>query len=238
MPYNYGMIVESVEEEETPESMRKHTTLGKQVPKYGRFTAQHRHVLAVVLGIAVAVVVLLAAAVVFIARNDTTAPERKNNGNPSPEIANQTEPEGLAGRTFYRDDTRYVTKLTVTYRENGDEHTAMLLKRIATQPGTTWLIGPNDSDPTAERDIREVVRTSAEAAEQGTVNIYQLYAIPRRDACARFSGGGFSTAYEYLTWLDRVIAELETDAIFALEADAVGHAAQENCLSPQETNER
>jgi endoglucanase len=68
--------------------------------------------------------------------------------------------------------------------------------------------------------------------------VYQLYAIPKRDACAQFSQGGFQTSAEYLGWLDQILAALKTDAVFSVEADSVAHMVDGKCLSPQQVGDR
>lgn len=147
-------------------------------------------------------------------------------------------PSLLTGRSFYNDPTRTVAQQATQLQDNGDSETARLLRIIADQPGTSWLTGPTDSDPQAERDITLVARTSAEAAAQGKVAVYQLYAIPRRDACAAYSKGGFTTGEAYLNWVDRIIAALAGEAIISVEADAIAQTVMGSCLDQAQTDER
>lgn len=145
----------------------------------------------------------------------------------------------LSNKKFYRDDTRQVAKLAATYQKEGKVAEAELLNRIASQPGTTWLTGPFDGDPAANRDIKTVERTSGEAAVQGTVPIYELYAIPGRDACAGYSKGGFQKSGDYLSWINRLTQAFKTNVIISLEADAIAHTiGNTSCMSPQQKEER
>lgn len=145
----------------------------------------------------------------------------------------------LSNRKFYRDDSRQVTKLVAQYQGEGKVAEAELLSRIASQPGTTWLTGPSDGDPSANRDIKTVERTSGEAAAQGTVPMYELYAIPGRDACAGYSKGGFQEASDYLSWVGRLTRAFKTDVVISLEADAIAHTiGDSSCISAQQKEER
>lgn len=137
----------------------------------------------------------------------------------------------LEGKKFYVDTSRQVVQLASQYAEQGNQDDAALLRKIANQPGTTWLVGPSESDPRADSDIQRVARTSAEAAEADTTPVYQLYAIPGRDACAEFSKGGFATDKDYLAWIDRILNELKTPAVFTVEADAIGHTIRTDCVN-------
>lgn len=150
----------------------------------------------------------------------------------------RTSPALLAGREFYNDPTREVTQLTEMFRSSGNATSENLLRKISDQPGTTWLIGPSDSDPLAQRDIDAVERTSKAAFEQGKVVTYQLYAIPRRDACADYSKGGFSNAAQYADWISRIVGALKGEAIFFVEADAIAQTVMNNCQSRSEVIER
>lgn len=144
----------------------------------------------------------------------------------------------LAGRKFYTDNSRPVTKLASEYRQSGRQTDAMLLDRIASQPGTTWLTGPSEGDPKAEKDIEAVKRTSKEAAVAGAVPVYQLYAIPKRDACAAHSKGGFPNSAAYLAWVDRIVTALQTEAVFAVEADAIAHTIHSDCMNAGQIADR
>lgn len=140
--------------------------------------------------------------------------------------------------TLYRDDTRGVTVTEKAFRQANRIADADSLKVVSSEPGVTWLVGPNTGDKTAQRDIEIVSRTSAEAASQGTTPVYQLYAIPQRDACAEYSKGGFASPSEYLNWIDQIVAALNTRAIFLIEADSIATIAASNCLSPTQAQER
>ncbi len=144
----------------------------------------------------------------------------------------------LANRKFYIDNSRSIARLARQYRLEGKIENVVLIDKIAAQPGSTWLTGPSTNDPTATRDINEVKRTSAEAAAQGSVPVYELYAIPHRDVCAGYSQGGFKTDVAYLQWLDQILASLKSDAIFTVEPDAVAHIVGNKCMSPEQANDR
>ncbi len=144
----------------------------------------------------------------------------------------------LSGRSFYIDNSRSVTKTAEEYRAQGEKGNAALLGKIASQPGTVWLTGPSADDPTAAGDITTVTRTSAEALAKSQVPIYQLYALPNRDACASYSKGGFPTSDAYLVWLDTILASLKTTAVFSVEADGIAQTIHGNCLSRQQIDER
>ncbi len=144
----------------------------------------------------------------------------------------------LQGKSFYIDQNREVSRLADKYRAEGNQQDAGLLDKISQNPGTVWLTGPTPEDPAATSDINQVKRTSAEASRQGTVPIYQLYAITDRDACAEYSQGGFKTSSEYLDWLDRILMSLSSEAVFSVEADAVGHMLQDGCMTPSEIADR
>lgn len=149
------------------------------------------------------------------------------------------EPSGpLAGYNFYIDKSREVNKQADAYRSSGDTTNAMLLEKIASQPTAIWLTGPTATDPLASNDLELVVRTSKEALSLNSVPLYQLYAIPNRDACAEFSNGGFKTEAQYLNWLKNILDSLQTKAIFGIEADSIGHTLNSNCLSQAQINER
>lgn len=144
----------------------------------------------------------------------------------------------LSGRKFYVDNTRAITKLAAEYRKNDNTADAQALNRVAEQPGAIWLTGPSPGDPTANRDIQTVKRTSSEAARQGTLPAYQLYALPGRDACAAHSKGGFTTENDYLKWVKRIQQALKTDAIISLEADSIAHTINSDCLKTDQIEAR
>ncbi len=140
----------------------------------------------------------------------------------------------LAGKVFYRDDARLVTQLAIQNRDTGSATIANDLSKIAQQPGTTWLVGPNQSDPAADNDIGTVIRTSTEAAAAASTPVYELYAIPQRDACAAYSKGGFENNDDYLVWIDRILSSLKTPAVFLVETDAIANIVADRCLSNEQ----
>jgi len=144
----------------------------------------------------------------------------------------------LSNRTFYRDTTRAANVYADRYRADGNLADAALMNKIASQPGATWLVGPSPDDPSGARDIAAVERTSREAAAQGTVPIYQLYALPGRDACAAYSKGGFQTEADYLAWLEKILGTLHTDAVINIEADSIAQTINSTCMSAAQAASR
>ena len=156
----------------------------------------------------------------------------------TPKTGSSATDNPLDGINLYRDDTRIVTQVEKEFRMANRISDADSLKVISSEPGTTWLVGPNPGDPTAEQDIRTVNRTSSEAKSQNTTPVYQLYAIPQRDACADYSKGGFSSANDYLNWIDRILGSLNTPAVFLIEADSIAAIAAKDCLSSTQVEQR
>ncbi len=159
--------------------------------------------------------------------------------SPSPTIPiiekkSPDDPALLSGRMFYADPERQV----VAAADAAAPETASLLRVIADQPEAVWLNGPTADDPTAERDIATVARTSAAAAERGQVVLYQLYAIPNRDACAEYSKGGFASPALYHDWVQRIAGNLAGEAVFAVEADAIAQTVLGGCLNQAQITER
>ena len=150
----------------------------------------------------------------------------------------QTTLHPLDNKTIYKDDMRSITKIEKQFRTAGRTVDADALKVVSSQPGTTWLVGPNASNPTAQKDIDAVIQTSSEAATQKTTPVYQLYAIPNRDACADYSKGGFASSSEYTNWIDQIIAATKTPSVFLVETDSIGNIAAKDCLSLSEVSER
>ena len=144
----------------------------------------------------------------------------------------------LYGKVFYRDDTRVINTKVRELEKAGNKTDAELLKKVSAEPGVTWLTGPLYSDPLASHDIEEVKRTSKAASDQGTIPIYQLYAIPIRDACASHSKGGFTNSAAYLAWIDKIIANLYTPAVISIEADAIAHTLNPGCLTDSQIGQR
>lgn len=188
-----------------------------------------------VMSILLAMVLFVALLSVLDSKKKRIARERENIQLQSIE---STSLNPLSGRKFYHDTSRQINKLVQTYREQGNEDNAKLAEMIANQPGSIWLIGPSASDPMAQQDINEVTRTSHEAKIQDTIPIYVLYAIPRRDACAEFSKGGFLSSSDYLDWVNRIKTALTTDAIVIIEPDALAHTNELACFNEQQQSDR
>jgi len=168
---------------------------------------------------------------------DTSSPWHYTGGSKSQKSGKSSD-NPLFNRRLYVDPERDVVKLAANYRQQGKKTEAELAERIAKQPEAVWLVGPTTGDPTASKDIAEITRTSKEAAAQSAVPLYQLYAIPRRDACASYSQGGFATTKEYIAWLDQILKALQSDAVFSVEADALAHTVNSGCMTAAQATER
>ena len=121
---------------------------------------------------------------------------------------------------------------------SGDKTSADVLQKISSRPGAIWLTGPTALDPTASQDIATVLRTSGQAALDKTVPVYQLYAIPYRDACSGYSKNGFATSNAYLEWVNKILVSLKTGAVFSVEPDAIAQSIGKTCLSSQQVSQR
>jgi endoglucanase len=102
---------------------------------------------------------------------------------------------------------------------------ALLLRKIAARPHSTWLgewLTPADAQTV-------VARRTAAAAKTGAVPVFVLYAIPARD-CGSYSAGGTGSPARYRAWVDGVSRGLAgRTAIVVVEPDAL---PQLDCLSP------
>lgn len=151
---------------------------------------------------------------------------------------NKATANPLADLQLYTDPQSDIATLVQQKRAQGNTTDADLLDTIGSQPHTMWLVGPTPADPPAARDTTLIERTSTEAKAQNKTPIYKLYAIPERDACADYSKNSHITSAQYLSWLDTVLTTLKTKAIFLIEADAVAHAVQGNCMNMQQIDDR
>jgi endoglucanase len=156
----------------------------------------------------------------------------------SKEPASSSSTNPLAGISLYNDRSRQLAELPAELQKANRANDAKLINSISKQPGATWLTGPSDSDDTASRDIAAVKRTSQEAAKQKTVPVYVLYAIPKRDACAQYSKGGFASEEAYMQWLNSIMLAQRTPAIYIIEPDAIPQAVLTSCLTSSERTER
>jgi endoglucanase len=190
----------------------------------------------------VSLVALLLAAVALASfvlyRKQTPSPSTtpSANNHQSAEPSDPSHP--LLGRKLYVDTSRNVNKSAAQYKKKGDATNAALLESVANQPSATWLTGPTAGDPRANRDLTTVTRTSKEAAKQQATPVYVLYAIPKRDACAAHSKGGFANNTDYLAWIDKVLGSIQTKAIIIIEPDAVAHTINSRCMTPQQIADR
>lgn len=169
-------------------------------------------------------------------KNDQT--NAKNNASENKQNAAPQFVSPLKEVILYTDPNSSVAKAAKGLEENGKIAEASTLKTVADQPSTIWLVGPSASDPQANRDIEKVQFTSKEAQAQNKTVVYQLYAIPKRDACAGYSMGGFQSASEYQAWVQRIVASLSSKAIILLETDSISQTIRSSCLSAGEISER
>lgn len=173
--------------------------------------------------------IVVLAAVIMLAINQLTGRQS------SVEVQPHRNP--LAGIQLYSDPDRAIVQLASQLQNEGDTENAKLVTDISSQPSTIWLTGPSADDPTAQRDMDTVARTSAAASSLNVVPVYELYAIPRRDACAGFSSGGFTSNDQYLDWVRQVVGNLKGRAIFSIEADAIAHTIN-GCFSKDQASQR
>lgn len=152
--------------------------------------------------------------------------------------ASQTKTNPFENRELYVDKSSVAAKTVEQRKREGALADAELLAKISSQPSATWLVGPSSSDPNANRDIAEVKRTSSEALAQNSLPVYQLYAAPNRDACAGHSKNGFKNNQSYVAWLSKILEALKSETVFVIEADAIAHIMQGNCLSKEQTRQR
>lgn len=146
--------------------------------------------------------------------------------------------EGLPGRQLYNDSSRQIHAAVRSAQQEGETEKAFVLNYLATQPAATWLNGPSDDDSAGASAVETVSRTSSEADKLHQVAIYQIYAIPNRDACAQYSKGGFQSADAYLDWIKQIANALKGDSVFLLEADAIAHAINNDCMNQAEADAR
>jgi endoglucanase len=147
-------------------------------------------------------------------------------------------PIPLWSKSLYNDRSRPIARLPQELQQANRLDDAATIQKISQQPGSIWLTGPTDKDPAANRDISTVVRTSQDAAKQNAVPVYVLYAIPMRDACAKYSSGGFSNSKTYIKWLQAIISAQKTQAIYIVEPDAIAQTVNSSCLTPQQKQDR
>lgn len=186
-----------------------------------------------------AIVLIIFAGIIFLViggHHTKDVSETTNTMEPAPD--NVQKISGLAGRTLYNDRTRQIHTALKKAQDEGNTETAQYLEYLANQPGVTWLNGPTKQDPSGDNDIAMVARTSKEADQLHQIVIYQLYAIPNRDACAEYSKGGFTTERKYLTWVKQLSDALAGDAVFLIEADAIAHAINKDCITEAEARDR
>jgi endoglucanase len=144
----------------------------------------------------------------------------------------------LKDKKLFVDSDTEISNLVNDKKLQGKIEEAKLLNMIASQPQAIWLTGPTAQDTTASRDTSLITRTSQDASEQKTIPIYVLYAIPYRDICAGFSGNSITDNSGYLLWIDKILNNLQSEAIFIIEPDAIAHAVMGGCLDEKQTEDR
>lgn len=174
----------------------------------------------------------------FMIIRNTISDSKGKEENAMSMLADERSTSPLLGKALYRDDQRSITKLAAEFTKQGKADDAALLSRITSQPGSTWLTGPSESDPTAANDVSDAARTSQEAAASDTTPVYVLYALPGRDACAGFSKGGFVTNEQYVQWIAQIRDSLQTPSIIILEPDSIAHADEQGCLTTEKREAR
>jgi endoglucanase len=187
-------------------------------------------------------ITLLVVAYIIVAKQSIITPGNADNLNNTTNSSNsntsQVSDNPLAGKALYVDKNRDINLLYQKYISEVKTEEARLANKIASQPSAVWLVGPAADDPKAERDIKKVERTSLEARQTNTVPLYQLYAIPNRDACAAYSKNGFTNAKEYKEWISNILTSLKSEAIFTVEADAIAHMVREDCITKEQESLR
>jgi endoglucanase len=100
---------------------------------------------------------------------------------------------------------------------------AAALARIAIRPTASWL-----TNSTSPATVQRVVASASAAAR---VPVFVIYYVPNRD-CGSYSAGGASSASQYLSWVNSVVANLgNSRAIVVVEPDAVAMAASHSCAA-------
>ncbi|MET9548742.1 glycoside hydrolase family 6 protein [Streptomyces sp. NPDC006627] len=148
--------------------------------------------------------------------------EEKTSGRP-PEQQPKSEdpywvnPEGTAA------------KQVASYEKDGKKDEAELIRRIAEQPVSEWIVPEN---------AEEQARGFTEAAEKADRDaLLVLYNIPHRD-CGQYSGGGAADGNAYRAFVDQVAKGIgDRRATVILEPDAVLHMV-DNCTPEQFHEER
>ncbi|WP_327328332.1 glycoside hydrolase family 6 protein [Streptomyces sp. NBC_01210] len=114
-----------------------------------------------------------------------------------------------------------------SYRKDGDDRNAELIRKIADQPVGEW-IGPDNPEAEAKGFTEAAAKADRDA-------LLVLYNIPHRD-CGQFSKGGAADGDAYRAWVDKVAGGIgDRRATVILEPDAVLHLV-DSC-TPQEFHE-
>lgn len=143
----------------------------------------------------------------------------KVSGNPFVGVKLWVDPESLA-------------MLRANALRGQEPAKAKTLDKIAKQPQALWL---GEWNSNIYRTVQHVV---GRAKEQGAVPVFIAYNVPGRD-CGQHSAGGLKDADSYKRWIRRIAAGIgEDSAVVILEPDAIPLLDKENCLSPEQQQER
>ncbi|HUE96283.1 MAG TPA: glycoside hydrolase family 6 protein, partial [Longimicrobiaceae bacterium] len=160
------------------------------------------------------------------------APDLMETERDAPAAASPTTPSAevnpLQGTRLYVVPGSNAQKQADTWRQSRAADAAQM-DRIAAQPQAIWF-GDWNPDPFAW--VSEVTRRIRTA---GSLPVYVLYNIPKRD-CGLYSSGGASGAGAYQRWISEVARGIGSEpAVVVLEPDAI---AGMDCLSAAEQSDR
>ncbi|MFF8640245.1 glycoside hydrolase family 6 protein [Streptomyces sp. NPDC015345] len=149
-------------------------------------------------------------------------PEDKSSGRPPEQQPKSKDP-------YWVNPEGTAAKQVASYEKDGKKDEAELIRRIAEQPVSEWIVPEN---------AEEQARGFTEAAEKADRDaLLVLYNIPHRD-CGQYSGGGAADGNAYRAFVDQVAKGIgDRRATVILEPDAVLHMV-DNCTPEQFHEER
>jgi endoglucanase len=189
-----------------------------------------------VLPVAGLALVLVAAALVVLARRGMDSPvvlgpAAAESSGPPAGSGGRGSGGRLDGRALYVDPRGAAASQLAALQSAGRAAEVSAIRRIADQPTATWFA---DGSPGYAERARALV---AAATAAGRLPVLTLYHIPERD-CAGQSAGGAAGAEDYRTWVRDLAGALRGhQALIVLEPDAIPQAV-EGCLGKQATAER
>ncbi|MFH8563825.1 glycoside hydrolase family 6 protein [Streptomyces sp. NPDC017988] len=149
-------------------------------------------------------------------------PEEKSSGRPPEQQPKSKDP-------YWVNPEGTAAKQVASYEKDGKKDEAELIRRIAEQPVSEWIVPENAEEQT--RGFTE----AAEKADRDALLV--LYNIPHRD-CGQYSGGGAADGNAYRAFVDQVAKGIgDRRATVILEPDAVLHMV-DNCTPEQFHEER